>query len=189
MHRRSESLSSYRRLRSIGLYQFKILSQTLETEPSIAPHCSPRARHLQQQGPVLSGESEKPRGTQVTIAGHRENQGVCLSSRKIEGTRTFRPHWQLQLIKWIIAHLSFGNFDPNSPYGIQPPCPHTASIRSTGPTVGLHLSHTLGACDFEKTTTNKQKKSRRHRLTKTAEEQTGNPKPPEIRMIDMQTSS
>lgn len=88
---------------SSGLYPFKVLSQTLETDPPIAPHSAAPGlgiavspvSPLEQQGPVLSGESDKPRGTHVTIAGHRENQGVCLSSRKTGGTRTVRPHRQL----------------------------------------------------------------------------------------------
>lgn len=91
----------------------------------------PESREVQH----FLGRGRDPEETQVTTSGRTENQGVCVSSRRTGGT-TFRPLWQLRLIKRIIAHLSLGLLVlvPFETF-----CPHTAT--STAPANMKEGSH------------------------------------------------
>lgn len=123
---------------SSGLYPFKVSSQTLETDPPVAPHSAAPGLSiavspvwpLEQQGPVLSGESDKPRGTRDNSRSQRESGRLPVKQKDWRDTDP--PPSRTAVVNQVNHSTpEFRTSDPNPSCGIQQPCPRTARIRST----------------------------------------------------------
>lgn len=130
---------THRLFTSSGPEPLQILShsQTLKNESSAAPHCAAPELGitvspvwpLQQHGPALSGESEKLRGTQGTMAGHRES-GRLPVMQKDWRDKDLPPSLTAAVNQANHSTPEFNAYDPKPSCVIQPLSPHTASICS-----------------------------------------------------------